>query len=227
MVRMCYLPGRRLRLVNVGQGVQVPERQSSLPCRHLHRPGGKCCFRRCSKQCRCDRGTSDSRLGHCWHALRLRHPDQPRFPSDEASYAHRHLDGDLRRCHYPWTSDRRRFHQQSNLEMVFLYQLTIGAPIIALVVFFIHRPKHAKPAPATWKEIVLQLDVPGSIFLLASLVCLALALQQGGQTHAWSSGSTIALLVLWPVFTMVFCVIEFFQGARAIVPLAILKPRPT
>ncbi|KAF1936743.1 MFS general substrate transporter [Clathrospora elynae] len=86
----------------------------------------------------------------------------------------------------------------------FWINLPLGAPIIVLVVFFIHMPKHAKPAPATWKEILLQLD-----------------------THAWSSGSTIALLVLWPVFTIIFFVIEFFQGARAIVPLAILKPRLT
>jgi predicted MFS family arabinose efflux permease len=109
----------------------------------------------------------------------------------------------------------------------FWINLPLGAPIIALVVFFIHMPKHAKPAPATWREIILQLDLPGFVFLLASLVCVALALQQGGQTHAWNSGSTIALLVLWSVFTIVFFVIEVFQGARAIVPLAILKPRLT
>lgn len=109
----------------------------------------------------------------------------------------------------------------------FWINLPLGAPIIALVVFFLHMPKHAKPVPATWKEIIIQLDLPGFPFLLGSLICLALALQQGGQTHKWSDGSVIATLVLWPVLTVIFFVIEWFQGDRAIVPLRILKPRLT
>lgn len=109
----------------------------------------------------------------------------------------------------------------------FWINLPLGGPIIALVVLFLHMPKHAKPTPATWKEIFLQLDFPAFTFLLASLVCLALALQQGGQTHEWSAGSTIALLVLWPCFTIIFVVIEWFQREHAIVPLKLLKPRLT
>lgn len=110
----------------------------------------------------------------------------------------------------------------------FWINLPLGGPIIVLAVFFLHIPKHARPTRATWKEILLQLDFPAFTFLLASLVCLALALQQGGQTgHAWSEGSTIALLVLWPCFTIIFVLIEWVQGARAIVPLKILKPRLT
>jgi len=109
----------------------------------------------------------------------------------------------------------------------FWINLPLGGPIIALVIFFLHMPKHVKPIPATWKEILLQLDFPAFIFLLASLVCLALALQQGGQIYAWSAGSTIALLILWPCFTIIFVVIERVQGARAIVALKILKPRLT
>jgi MFS family permease len=109
----------------------------------------------------------------------------------------------------------------------FWINLPLGGPVIILVLFFLHVPRHVKPVPATWKEILLHLDIPGFAFLLASLVCLALALQQGGQTHAWSSGSTIALLVLWPVFTVAFFVVERFQGELAIVPLRLLRPRVT
>ncbi|KAL9082713.1 MAG: hypothetical protein Q9165_008812 [Trypethelium subeluteriae] len=110
----------------------------------------------------------------------------------------------------------------------FWINLPLGGPIIVLAVFFLHIPKHVKPPQATWKEILLQLDFPAFAFLLGSLVCFALALQQGGQTkQAWNAGSTIALLVLWPCFTIAFVIIERFQGARAIVPLKILKPRLT
>ena len=109
----------------------------------------------------------------------------------------------------------------------FWINLPLGVPVVALVVFFLHMPKHVKPAPATWKEILLQLDFPSGIFLLASLVCLALALQQGGQTHAWNEGSTIALLVLWPCLSAIFLLIEWLQGERAMVPMRILRPRLT
>ncbi|KAI4859040.1 putative MFS transporter [Hypoxylon rubiginosum] len=109
----------------------------------------------------------------------------------------------------------------------FWINLPLGGPVIALVLFFLHIPKHVKSTPATWKEILLHLDIPGFAFLLASVVCLALALQQGGQTELWSAGSTIALLVLWPVFTIIFFVVEKFQGERAMVPLRLLQPRVT
>ncbi|OIW29104.1 putative MFS transporter [Coniochaeta ligniaria NRRL 30616] len=71
--------------------------------------------------------------------------------------------------------------------------------------------------PAGGPSIAL-LDFPGFTFLLASLA---------GQTEAWNAGSTIALLVLWPVFSIIFIVIEWAQGPRAIVPLKIFRHRLT
>ncbi|KAH9843464.1 MFS Mycotoxin efflux transport protein (either gliotoxin or aflatoxin) [Teratosphaeria destructans] len=109
----------------------------------------------------------------------------------------------------------------------FWINLPLGGPVIVLVLLFLHMPKHAKPSPASAKEILLHLDFPGFTFLLASLVCLALALQRGGQTSSWSDGSTIATLVLWIVFTIIFVAIEYFQGGKAIVPLRLLRPRLT
>lgn len=109
----------------------------------------------------------------------------------------------------------------------FWINLPLGGPIVVLVLLFLQVPKHIKPAPATWKEIILQLDLPGFSLLLASLICLTLALQWGGQTKAWSQGSVIATLVLWVSFTIIFFIVEWLQGARAMVPLKLLKPRMT
>ncbi|KAF2786819.1 MFS general substrate transporter [Melanomma pulvis-pyrius CBS 109.77] len=109
----------------------------------------------------------------------------------------------------------------------FWINLPLGGPIVALVLLFLQVPKHIKPAPATWKEIILQLDLPGFSLLLASLICLTLALQWGGQTKAWSEGSVIATLVLWIFFTISFFIVEWLQGARAMVPLKLLRPRMT
>jgi MFS family permease len=101
----------------------------------------------------------------------------------------------------------------------------VGALILVLLLVFFHVPKHITPHPATWKEILLQLDLPGFGLLLSSLICFTLALQWGGQTKPWNEGSVIATLVLWVVLTLAFVVVEWLQGAYAMVPLSLLKPR--
>ncbi|KAF7168378.1 hypothetical protein CNMCM5623_001461 [Aspergillus felis] len=107
----------------------------------------------------------------------------------------------------------------------FWINLPVGGPVIALVVLFFKVPKHIKPVPASWVEILRQLDLPGFILLLCSLICFILALQWGGQTKPWSDGSVIATLVVWVVLTAAFFVVEWIQGEYAMVPLALLSPR--
>ena len=82
-----------------------------------------------------------------------------------------------------------------------------------------------KPTSATWKEILLQLDLPGFVLLLASLVVFTQAMQWGGQTKSWSDGSVITILVVWIVLTIAFVILEWFQGEYAMIPLRNLKPR--
>jgi MFS transporter, DHA2 family, glioxin efflux transporter len=107
----------------------------------------------------------------------------------------------------------------------FWINLPIGGPIVILVLLYFHMPKHIKPTPATWKEILLQLDLPGFVLLLASVVIFTQAMQWGGQAKSWSDGSVIATLVVWLVLTIAFIVLEWFQGEYAMIPLRNLKPR--
>ncbi|KAJ5635558.1 HC-toxin efflux carrier TOXA [Penicillium longicatenatum] len=107
----------------------------------------------------------------------------------------------------------------------FWINLPVGGPILALVVLFFKVPKHIKPVPATWFEILRQLDLPGFGLLLCSLICFMLALQWGGQGKPWSDGSVIATLTLWVALTIAFFLVEWIQGEYAMVPLALLKPR--
>ncbi|KAJ7759659.1 major facilitator superfamily domain-containing protein [Mycena metata] len=88
----------------------------------------------------------------------------------------------------------------------FWINLPVGGLIIVLLLLFFYVPKHITPRPATWKEILLQLDVPGFCLLLGSLICFTLALQWGGQTKPWNDGSVIATLVMWVVLTAAFLV---------------------
>jgi MFS family permease len=109
----------------------------------------------------------------------------------------------------------------------FWINLPLGAPIVILLLLFLRVPKHIEPVPATWNEIVLQLDLPAFTLVLCSLICLTFALQWGGQAKSWSDGSVIATLVLWILCSIAFVVVEWFQGPRAMVPLRLLKPRQT
>lgn len=109
----------------------------------------------------------------------------------------------------------------------FWINLPVGGVVVAMVLFFFRVPKHIKPVPATWKEILLQLDIPGFTLLLTSLICFTLALQWGGQSKPWNDGSVVATLVMWLVLTIAFVVLQWLEGAYAMVPLRLLKPRLT
>ncbi|EED13803.1 efflux pump antibiotic resistance protein, putative [Talaromyces stipitatus ATCC 10500] len=107
----------------------------------------------------------------------------------------------------------------------FWINLPVGGPVLVAVILFFHVPKHVKYSKATWKEIILQLDLPGFAFIFTSLVCYTIALQWGGLTKPWSDGNVIATLVMWVVLTIGFFVVEYFQGERAMMPLRLLKTR--
>nr|POF02489.1 dehydrocurvularin exporter [Quercus suber] len=109
----------------------------------------------------------------------------------------------------------------------FWINLPVGGVAIVLQLLFLRIPKHIKRPEATWKEIVLNLDIPGSALLLASLVCFTLALQWGGLTRPWSDGSVIACLVMWIVLLIGYFVCQWVSGGYGGVPLFILKSRMT
>jgi hypothetical protein len=70
-----------------------------------------------------------------------------------------------------------------------------------------------------------QLDPLGTLFFVASVICLILALQWGGTTYAWSSWRLILLLTLFSIFIVIFGVIQFFKGDSGTLPPRILLQR--
>lgn len=117
------------------------------------------------------------------------------------------------------------FTTEATWRWCFWINLPVGGVVVAMVLFFFHVPEHIKPVPATWKETLLQLDIPGFTLLLTSLICFTLALQWGGQSKPWSDGSVIATLIMWLVLTIAFVILQWLEGAYAMVPLRLLKPR--
>ena len=107
----------------------------------------------------------------------------------------------------------------------FYINLPIGGVVAVLIFFYFYVPRHVQTVAATWKEVLLQLDLPGFALLLTSLVCFTLALQWGGQSRPWNDGSVIATVVMWIFLTIAFVVVEWAEGSYAMVPLRLLKPR--
>ncbi|RAL64130.1 hypothetical protein DID88_003318 [Monilinia fructigena] len=86
-------------------------------------------------------------------------------------------------------------------------------------------PPNAVPATASLKEKILQMDLPGTFAIMASLICFFLSLQWGGQSKTWKSADVIGTMIGFILFLIVFLVVEYFQGERGIIVSRLLKER--
>ncbi|KAI0381311.1 MFS transporter [Hypomontagnella monticulosa] len=104
----------------------------------------------------------------------------------------------------------------------FYINLPLGGITVIFLIFFL--PAKPPPQPGVaWKEQIKQLDLPGTFFLIPSVICLLLALQWGGSQYSWGDGRIIALFVVFGVLSICFWGVQLWQGDRATVPLRILK----
>lgn len=103
----------------------------------------------------------------------------------------------------------------------FYINLPIGGVVIAIVFFFLHVDFGARQE-LTWKEKLLKLDPYGSALFLPGMVCLLLALQNGGILWAWGSGRVIALLVIFGLTMIGFVAVQIWKQENATVPPRIL-----
>lgn len=74
-------------------------------------------------------------------------------------------------------------------------------------------------------EIFLQMDLPGLVTLLGSIICFVLALQWGGIIKPWGSADVVGTLVGCVVLLVLFIIIQAFQGDRALLVGRTLKMR--
>ncbi|KIX10126.1 uncharacterized protein Z518_01207 [Rhinocladiella mackenziei CBS 650.93] len=106
----------------------------------------------------------------------------------------------------------------------FYINLPLGGVVMALV-FLVFQDPDRPNTKMPLKDKVQQLNVLGLLVLLPGVVCLCLALQWGGTTHAWSEGRIIVLLVLAFVFLIVFALIQVWKPEQATVPPSIVIQR--
>lgn len=100
----------------------------------------------------------------------------------------------------------------------FWINLPIGGVSALTVFFFFQPPSSAKPAVATWREKLLQMDLVGVGLVMSAILCYLLALQYGGEPDTpWRSGRVIGLIVGFVVLCVAFGLWEWWQGERAMV----------
>lgn len=69
------------------------------------------------------------------------------------------------------------------------------------------------------------MDPLGTFTIMAAIVCYLLALQWGGTTKAWSSSDVIGTLVGFGLFLILFVVVEWYMGDRALMQKDLLGRR--
>jgi len=107
----------------------------------------------------------------------------------------------------------------------FYINLPIGG-LSALVIFLIfNAPKNAKPVEAPLLEKIMQMDPAGTLTIIAGVVCFILALQWGGVTKSWNDSTVIGTLVGFGLISILFIVIQWWNGERAIIVGRLLKQR--
>ncbi|KAI0116204.1 putative gliotoxin efflux pump [Hypoxylon sp. NC0597] len=117
------------------------------------------------------------------------------------------------------------FTQNVTWRWCFYINLPCGG-LAAIAMFFAFRaPKAASPTPATTKEKLLQMDVPGAILICATVVCFTLALRWGGVEKAWGNSDVVGTLVATPIFLILFGIDQWFQGERALIMPSFLRNR--
>ena len=103
--------------------------------------------------------------------------------------------------------------------------LPVGGLAAAILVIFFRLPPHVKPAEATFKEKMLQLDPLGIIFIMGAVICYVLALQWGGISLPWHDSTVIGLLVGFVLLLICFGIDQWWQGERAMLPKRLFKDR--
>ncbi|MCJ1396154.1 hypothetical protein MMC18_009043 [Xylographa bjoerkii] len=117
------------------------------------------------------------------------------------------------------------FTQNVTWRWCFYINLPVGGATLVTLLFCFHTPPHARPVKISLKELFLTFDIPGIGILICSLVCFFLALEWGGITYAWNSSKVVGCLVGWIAIAILFVVVEWKQGERAIIVPRILKKR--
>ncbi|GAA5943285.1 hypothetical protein JCM10213_007950 [Rhodosporidiobolus nylandii] len=102
----------------------------------------------------------------------------------------------------------------------FWINLFPGGIAVVLIILFCNPPKIKQTL--TVKQRLIRMDFGGAFLLLGSLICLLIALQEGGITSAWSSSKIIGLLVGTGVILIAFFALQTYLGETSSISMRLL-----
>lgn len=94
--------------------------------------------------------------------------------------------------------------QSTTWRWCFGINLPLGAVTVILCGILVHTPSDPSAQSLSLVQKALQLDIPGTVFMVGSLICLLMALQWGGAAYPWSNGRVIALFVVSGILAIAF-----------------------
>ncbi|CAG8037654.1 unnamed protein product [Penicillium salamii] len=117
------------------------------------------------------------------------------------------------------------FTSHASWRWCFYVNLPVGAVAIPVIILFLSSQPPEKQLKRNAWCVINQFDPLGTILLVASIICLLIALQWGGSQYPWSDGREIALLTVFGVLFFAWAVVQWRVGDNATVPLRILRQR--
>lgn len=107
----------------------------------------------------------------------------------------------------------------------FYLTLPIGGFTAAVVAIFFKAPHQKEASTLTLRQKVAEMDIPGMLAIMISVICLLLALQYGGISYDWSNARIIVLFIIFGISLLVFIGLQWYNGDHATLPPHVLTNR--
>ncbi|CAK7225249.1 hypothetical protein SBRCBS47491_005823 [Sporothrix bragantina] len=120
------------------------------------------------------------------------------------------------------------FTQHATWRWCFWINLPLGAATIVTLFFFFKPPKEEEDPSKPHRSLLQKLlgfDLIGLVAFAPAVVMLLMAVQWGGTKFAWSSATIIGLFVGGGVLSILFCLWQWRQGDRAMIPPRLIMER--
>ncbi|KAF2718605.1 MFS general substrate transporter [Polychaeton citri CBS 116435] len=105
--------------------------------------------------------------------------------------------------------DRGAIMSNVSWRWCFYINLPIGGAAM-LIIFILLKPTESQEPNLSLQQQRAKFDLLGELFLFPCLVCLLLALQWSGSTHAWNNWRVILVFVLFGACLIAFIMVQVF-----------------
>ncbi|KAM0751612.1 MFS general substrate transporter [Meredithblackwellia eburnea MCA 4105] len=105
----------------------------------------------------------------------------------------------------------------------FWINVPIGGVALVCALLFLNPKEPVQELSAT--ERLKRMDWVGTVFLLGAVICLLLALQDGGVKHPWGDSRIYGLIIGFVLLFAAFQIVQVVMGENASINLRVLRMR--